>query len=144
MCTASQSWTSLRNCLAAVTMVLWLLQTFCFLFCDISGALGLRVILYKYLLTMDIPGYLFSAFWQVVDCLKILSICWKKKLLWWGVRVILLWENRISKQQKVFWFRKMTVIDSPLGSIASPFTERWQVLSYQSWIPSYWTDLKSN
>lgn len=81
---------------SVIVMQFFFKQSYCWdLMCT-----GLRVILCEYQLMMDTPGYLFSAFWQVVDCLKILFICWKKKLLWWGLRAILLWKNRISKQQK--------------------------------------------
>lgn len=86
-------------------------------------------------------GHLFPAFEQswssvIVSC--------QKKLLWWGVKPILLWgynDAYLKYSSKLYWFRKMSSGSFSLVSRTSPAMFSFLGLYYQVWISSYWSDL---
>lgn len=73
-----------RHYFTGVLPVLWLLQSFCILFCDFPlGVSGVTDAPFRDEHTMVTYG------WHFDQLSVIVSVCWKKKLLWWWVRAAL-------------------------------------------------------
>lgn len=86
---APKSWHNIsvmprRHYFTGVLPVLWLLHSFCILYCDFPlDVSGVTDAPFRDEHTMVIYG------WHFDQLSVIVSVCWKKKLLWWWVRAAL-------------------------------------------------------
>lgn len=78
---------------------------------------------------------LFSEFWTAVNFCNGRCLI-KTKLLCWGTWAILIYlcvyEKYLEYRYKLFWFREVAVIDSPLGFKISPVRSSWLGLHYMN------------
>jgi hypothetical protein len=47
-------------------------------------------------------------------------------------------------QSELYWLRNEAAVGSPLGTVAPPAMGIWPGLQYQTWIPSYGANLRTN
>lgn len=70
--------------------------------------------------------------WHFDQLSVIVSVCWKNKLLWWGVRAALTYGCTDNYLLNHF---RMAVVSSPPRSMTSPATRSWLVLQHRQGFP---------
>lgn len=71
----------------------------------------------------------------------------KKKLLWWDLRVVPLYEHKdenLETSWKLYCFSSMVAAGLPLGPLMSSPTGSGLWLQYYAWLSSCWVGFRSN